>query len=187
MIPRTIGKEELLVRGILSPLFFSSRKLKSLAFLPPPNKTDVSLLRHAFTNDDFCKSHSLSLKITNQTYCGLATFLAQHIEEVNKNGGCHLTITLKSTPLDTSYAIISNGDVFKSDPGLPMHADLVYSQPPVKGQVSTNHRMVADLILKISNYFPDPEGNAESTVWKGKKLSWEPTENNLGPKIQIRV
>ena len=60
VISLTIEPNEVLVRGILHPFFYSQnkKKLRETAFLPPPNANTVSFNRLRYTNADFCKSHA---------------------------------------------------------------------------------------------------------------------------------
>ncbi|TXH31505.1 MAG: hypothetical protein E6Q96_00070 [Cyclobacteriaceae bacterium] len=185
IIPRTIDDDELLVRGIVSPLFVKKKKLTHNAFLPPPGKTEVSLLRHSYTSDDFCKQHAQSLNIKNQTYTGLATFLNQHIAIITDKNNFSVKAKILASPLNKRFELIKSKLLHKMHPGLPMHADLVYSEPLQKGVVATEHRLFADEILRVSNYFPDPEPSVITKYWRGKSLCWEPnSEGSCEAKVQ---
>jgi hypothetical protein len=172
-IPFVVSNEETLVRGIVHPLFYSPNKkvLKREAFLPPPDKREVSLLRRLYTNDNFCKNHSASLSIANNEYCGLATFRACHINQINEETDPEARTEIKATPLNKDNKPISRPPVFVNDPGLPMHADLLYQVPFVKGEVYTSYRAYASKLVKLANYFNDPSPGTQN--WKGEKLSWK--------------
>src|SRR4051812_40173028 len=62
-IPSIISENEIIIRGIYRPLFFSGNKLTDKSFLPPPSKMDVSVLRHDYTTSDFCKQHVSQIEI----------------------------------------------------------------------------------------------------------------------------
>jgi len=173
-IPFTIDTKELLIRGIVHPMFYSNSDMtiKREAFLPPPNQKDVSLLRHSYTNDNFCKKRISKLKLGNNVYCGMATFHMFHINEIKNIIPINerIDVEVNGTPLDANDKYIDSPPVYTNMPGTPMHADLVYEFPIVKGQPQTKHRKYASLLAKISNYFNDP--TPESSVWLGEKLKW---------------
>jgi hypothetical protein len=174
-IPFEIQENELLVRGIVHPYFYSNKKskLKPEAYLPASNKNDVSLLRHFYTNDDFCKKHSSSLRIGEHEYCGMSTFLKYHVQETINNIPIseRISVEVVGSPMDDNQRYINNPPVFTNDPGLPMHADLIYEIPVFKGVPSTLHRKFASELVKQSNYFNDP--NVNSPTWLGEKLAWK--------------
>lgn len=86
-IPPQIGNDETLVRGIVHPLMFSKsrQKLKANAFLPPPGRSDVSVLRAKFTTPDFCKKHFKTLVVGNHQYCGMAILEVSAIHQINES------------------------------------------------------------------------------------------------------
>lgn len=120
-IPENIDGCEILVRGILHPFFYSEskKKLKEQAFMPPPNKCDVSVLRLCYTILDFCKAHSKALKIGDDSvYVGLAFVQAQQVKKAGE--GCDDLVSVVYTPL--------------IEKDLPMHADIFYNFVPAQGQ-----------------------------------------------------
>lgn len=175
-----VDSEELLVRGILHPMFCSNskNKLKREAFLPPPERRDVSLLRFLYTDDDFCKQHSKSLTIPNNIYKGLATFKTVHVYNAVTAAKAEIEAHVKGTPIDINDNYIVSKPVYVGDPGLPMHADLLYSQALIKGEPNTNHRLIANELLKVALYYPDP--SPETIPWTGEKLNWNPTVGRTG-------
>jgi len=177
-IPLNVNDEELIVRGILHPLFIDSKsKFKREAFLPPFNRNDVSLLRRKYTNDSFCKDHCASLRISGNKYLGMATFIACHVDEINKSSDISVKPKLVATPLNEEKEIIAITPVYKTTRGLPMHADLLYPSPLIKGQPNTQYRKFANEMIKIANYFPDPKPDEKG--WEGSPLNWEKKENHL--------
>ena len=164
-----------MVRGIVHPYFYSNSKatLKPEAYLPASNKNDVSLLRHLYTTDDFCKKHSKSLKIGENVYCGMSTFLNNHVQEIINRTPSNerIIVTVEGSPMDIDKRYIKTPPVFTNDTGLPMHADLIYEKPVIKGVPSTFHRKFASELAKQSNYFKDP--NVESPTWLGERLTWK--------------
>lgn len=169
-IPFDISDNELIVRGVVHPMFYSGNKLKEGAFLPPRDKTDVSVLRKDYTNDDFCKQHAKGLKIGDSTYCGMATILAKHINDVVIDTGNLINVIIKGTPIDSNSQYVDTPPVFVNSKGLPMHADIIYEEPLIKGEPNTKHRKVAKKLASIANYFSD--NNPESDNWSGIPLRW---------------
>jgi hypothetical protein len=81
---------------------------------------------------------------------------------------------IKATPLDKDNKQIVGPPVFMNDPGLPMHADLLYQVPFVKGEVYTAYRAYASKLVKLANYYNDPSPKTQN--WNGEKLSWKERE-----------
>lgn len=150
----------------------SDNAIKREAFLPPANSSDVSLLRRSYTNDNFCKKRLSKLKLGDNIYCGIATFFKFHVEEIKNTIvlADRVEVNVMGTLLDENDSYITNPPVFKKTPGTPMHADLVYETPIVKGQPNTKHRKFASNLAKKANYFSDP--NPKSSKWEGEKLKW---------------
>jgi hypothetical protein len=153
-----IEDNELFVREIFHPMFYSEskKKLKPEAFLPPSEKCEVSLLRRNYCSDDFCKNHSASLIINGSVYFGLATFNAANIKNINLTPTFENIAKIIASPLDENKNQRTTPPVFKNDQGLPMHADLLFSNPLRKGEVQTLYRRYANEIIKVANYFEDP-------------------------------
>ncbi|WP_236974826.1 hypothetical protein [Membranihabitans maritimus] len=175
-VPRNISEEENLLRGIVHPMFYSNSKgtVKREAFLPPPERRDVSLLRRKYAIDDsFCKRHCKSLKIGTNKYVGIAVFLASHITKINNDEDSTIPIIVKATPLSTTGELIPKDEkVYITTPGLPMHADLLYKIAlPTKGEPAIEHRVTATKISKKVNFHLD-EGPSSDT-WEGNELVWE--------------
>jgi hypothetical protein len=173
-IPFNVLDKELLIRGIVHPMYYSNsnQAIKREAFLPPSNSCDVSLLRRLYTNDDFCKERFAKLKLGDSIYCGIATFFMFHVEEIKNTivVAERVEVTVKGTPLDDKGNYITTPPVYKKNPGTPMHADLVYESPILKGQPNTKHRKFASKLAKKANYFSDPY--PMSSRWQGEKLKW---------------
>jgi len=161
-------------------MFYSTRKqaLRPEALLPPSNRRDVSLLRRKYTTDLFCKKHSASLKIADSNYCGLAIFKAIHVKEVNNIAGLNCRVELVGSPMDENNHYRNSSLVFSNDPGLPMHSDLLYDTPMIKGEVASKFRKYASELVKRLNYFPDPAPARLS--WEGPKLKWTNKGNSGG-------
>ena len=177
-IPLNIQAEELLIRGIVHPMFYSNSKgkLKREAFIPPPQKQDVSILRRLYAPDDsFCKNHCKSIAIGDSTYCGMATFLSQHVDEVNIGVPYEIAVSVKATPIDENENYVGDGlEVFLDSLGLPMHADLLYNVPtPPQGQPATLHRVLANKLVKLAVFYLDE--SPQSDYWDGEELTWKPT------------
>lgn len=156
-IPTEVSEDEILVRGIVKSLFYSGKKLTDKSFLPPPNRNDVSVLRHSYTNSDFCKNHAAGLKIGSNVYTGLAVLLAKSVHEVNSgifilSNGERLSISIKATP----------------QPNLRMHADILYSHVLDDDEPKTLMRKIAKELIKKSHYLNDPNPNMPG--WHGKEI-----------------
>jgi hypothetical protein len=176
LIPASVAPVETLVRGILRPLFYSSHKLKPLAFMPPPGRADVSMLRLAYTNANFCKQHASTLRIPNNDYTGLASLQAYTVSEANELAAdTGLTVQIAATPikLDNTVADFSEG-VTTEDDGLPMHADILYSQSVERGVANPAIQLVARHLLSKANYYSDPDITA--STWTGPDLLSGPYE-----------
>lgn len=169
-IPLVISENEILVRGIVSPFFVSSkRRLKREAFLPRNSTSGVSLLRLYYTTEDFCKNHSANLVFPNNEYRGLGTINIKMVRKLNKNSDLSETAYVKATPLDISLSYEKNKPVFKKDRGLPMHADLFYEgQEFQTGTVQTKYRQYSNELAKLASYFEDP--SPKSPGWRGESL-----------------
>ena len=163
-----ISEDEVMVRAIVHPFFYSNSKgvVKREAFLHPPGKNDVSLLRKKYATDDFCKKHGKSLQIRENTYCGLVVFRTACIKVINQLQG--LQAETKATPMDENHEYIRGRAVFVNEKGLPMHADLLYQQRIEKGEIQTKFRLYANELLKFSRYFHD--SHPESDFWMEKEL-----------------
>lgn len=177
IIPENFNENELIIRGIFSPIFYSTRtrKLKEGAFMPPPSKRDVSVLRKNYADDNFCKNHCIKVKIPKNNYCGLASFLARHIDELAKEYQLEDLVFLKFTPLDENYNLIETRPILITTAGVPMHADIYYNGEFVNGKPQTQFRQFAKkLANEISNYFDDPFPDAQN--WNGPILTWQRKE-----------
>lgn len=171
--PNEIAENEVIVRGILTPLFASSKgKLSRNAFLPPrsisPNyRYDVSVLRHNYCNADFCKTHiKQRVIIPNNTYIGLAIFCARVVKDVNEEANNMLKtqetyVSLKATPITKEDG--------KFDYDLPMHADIIYSLSYIKDEpLPQVLKLVSELILKKAKMCVDTK--PEKDGWFGEDL-----------------
>lgn len=160
-----IEDHEIIVRGILHPIFVTKGKLKENAFLPPPRleRKDVSTLRHNLTDTNFCKQHSKSLVIEGSTYKGFGVLISKSIAEVNHENQCTLkngeqvTVSIKATP-----------DIEK---GLPMHADILYSHSLKEDEPNTIMRKMAKQIVKKAQFLVDP--NPQSSTWEGTEITYK--------------
>ena len=142
------------------------------ALLPPHGHSDVSLLRLRYTNLDFCKRHAKSINIPDAKYWGLGAILSKHIDLLNKKKEeIGITAKLVATPLNESFNIINNIEVYTDTPGLPMHADLVYDEPMVKGEPATSHRQYARELLKVAKFKEDIMPDTDK--WQEKEFSFD--------------
>jgi len=179
IIPDEISENELIVRGIFTPLYYSKtrKELKEGAFLPPPKKgdRDVSVLRAEYASDDFCKTHCFRIKINGQSFCGFATFLGKHIDELAIKHGLSQSIRLRFSPLQEDMrSLITERPVTTLHSGLPMHADIYYDNDFEPGKPQTKYRKFAkELAIKLAYYINDDY--PESSQWLNEKLRWMAT------------
>jgi len=168
-----ISDDEILVRGLVHPLFAKNNKMDRNALLPPAEKCDVSVLRLNYTNLSFCKKHTKALKIGANNYWGLGAFKNIHISTINISNEVELKAILICSPIDESSKYIEDISQVTTDTlGLPMHADLRYSEPvPQKGNPATKHRKYAQALLKLSTFQKDEEPDSEN--WNMGKLYFE--------------
>lgn len=171
-IPRSIAPAEALVRGIVHPLFYSRSKnrFKPEALLPPPGRTDVSVLRLSYTQAAFCKHHCRGLHIAGSIYVGLAVLLASAVADAAQQPNAD-PVRVEASPLDAdNRPVPANVAPGTADPGLPMHADLMYSTPPVKGQPNSALLLAARYLIHPARtaFYPDPRPDADG--WHGPAL-----------------
>jgi len=159
-IPLSIASQELLVRGIFHPLFYSRSggNLKPQAFLPPPGKRDVSVLRLQYTDSNFCKKHMSSLRMgTEQHYAGLAVVESSAIDNANT------TVDKNASSDEWNVGVVASPLT-----GLDMHADILYNKPVEKGKIAVALQQIVRRIILKANVFLDPDGEAEE--WTGGAL-----------------
>jgi hypothetical protein len=156
-IPKIIDDNEIILRGIFSPMFYSKSKkqLKENAFLPPPNSKEVSTLRKNYTTNDFCKNYTLAkIKINGSDYVGFASFFAKIVEETNQeHNPQNEPVYLKYSPL----------------PDLEMHADILYPHIFKKGEaIPQIYKKIAKILctkVKVyEDHFPEKEN------WQGEDM-----------------
>ena len=164
-ISLTIAPDEILVRGIVAPIWASSSKkeLKANAFLPPPPKGEaesicVSLNRLRYCSADFCKSHAKNLQIRGSEYVGLAIFNQKTIEELNAEVELLNFAFIVASPINDKNEYIDTAlvQVYAENSGAPMHADLTYALPFSKNQAfspAIDHLQYAKRLIKKVKYF----------------------------------
>lgn len=165
LVLREVDDSEVCIRCICSPLHVKAKTgtLKREAFLPPPNKREVSLLRLRYTDLNFAKSHAKSLKLTDQTYWGLASIVKSDIKSVQIEDDA-FSVDILGTPIskDKKYIPV-NISVYSDDEGLPMHADLIYSEFADANEVKTQMRKFANILVKIAKHRKDD--NVDQSDW----------------------
>jgi hypothetical protein len=131
----------------------------------------VSLLRYRYTNENFCKNHFAKLKLGESKYCGVATFHKFQTGNIylEIEDSIRILVEVKGTPIDSNNNYVEKPPVYTNSLGLPMHSDMLYETPFIKGEPNTKHRIFADKLAKIVNYFPD--NDIESSVWEGERFS----------------
>lgn len=170
-IPHSIAPAETLIRGILHPYFYSEskRRLKPEAFLPGPSKRDVSVLRLAYTDAHSCKQHCMGLRMgTDGHYVGMAALVANTIEQASALPQVSGVVTVEATPLDADLQPIVAEVISTEDAGLPMHADILYREPMLKGVPNPAAQQAARYLLSRASYYADPQPTTEG--WTGSAL-----------------
>lgn len=173
-IPFAISHNELLIRGIQHPMFYSNsnNEVKREAFLPPPQRRDVSILRREYAStDSSCKLHCKAVRLPNNSYCGMATFLSNHIDEINSLSDIKTSVEVKGSPINEEGEYINSTPVYTDTPGLPLHADIIYDAPTIRGEPNAEHRIYANKLAKKVRYFHDPTPSKEN--WSGEKLKYD--------------
>jgi hypothetical protein len=161
-IPRNIDDSEIIVRGVVSPMFISEKrkKVKHQAFLAGYGSNEVSVLRRQFTTDTFCKVHCMKINMGGENkYKGVVTFLSKHVEESLLAAETGDDIKLSASP------IIAR-------PMLPMHADILFPSKTIKGEANSDYRAFATKLAATSQLYLDPSPNITGP-WTGEPLTWE--------------
>lgn len=151
LVPKSIALDEPCVRCVMHPYGFKKNKIQKEALMPPPQKTDVSLLRLRYTTKEFCVLHGRSMQ--NGTFRCLATLTMQDVtdeNELSKNESKEVPPIVSDIvygPMHQGKYVLDR-DVYVNDPvvDLPMHADLRYNIPyphPNGGEVATRMRKYA--------------------------------------------
>ncbi|NDP20720.1 MAG: hypothetical protein GZ091_06540 [Paludibacter sp.] len=135
------------------------------ALLPPAEKCDVSILRLNYTDLNFCKRHTKALRIGACEYWGLGAFKNCHTSILNAIN-LEINAIVICSPIDEKNNYIEDISQVTTDTlGLPMHADLRYSEPiPSRGTPATKHRKYAQELLKLSGFIKDKESESDSWV-----------------------
>lgn len=149
-VPKAIDNDEPCVRCIMHPFGYKKGRIQKEALLPPPQKTDVSMLRLRYTTTKFCINHGRSLQSDVSTFRCLATLTLQDVKEANLSSSeddTLITSNIVYGPMHKGEYVL-NKDVYINDPDvdLPMHADLRYNIPyphPKGGEVATRMRKYA--------------------------------------------
>lgn len=155
--------------------------------MPPPDRpgkpvrSDVSVLRLFYTDAHFCKRHARSLGIPYQTYKGLAAIyasavsMATRLVQTSDSRTGSFWVKVRASPLDDQQPpqeIAVTLPVTTTDAGLPMHADILYSEPMEKGKPSLAMQKVALHLARGAAYLIDPDVGSDH--WNGGDL--KPTE-----------
>jgi hypothetical protein len=175
-IDLNIAPNEVLVRGIIAPIWASNSKkeLKANAFLPPPPRNEkesscVSLNRLRYCSANFCKNHTKKLQIKGNEYVGLAILNQQIIQELNEELEKLNFAFIVASPIDNQNEYINTTltIVYAEDAGAPMHADLTYSMPYSKNQLHSpaiDHLQYAKKLIKKVKYFTDSDVTSEQWI-----------------------
>ncbi len=175
IIPHAFASDELIIRAIFAPLFFSisKQKLNSKSFLPPIRNNDpeqlslVSVFRRDYSTDDKCKDIAVQIKMHNQLYVGFLSFLPKHIQETNDTQGMLTKAEMVYSPIDKSNNYrrpVAGNTFYVTDAGLPMHAEIKFANPIEPDNPNTGHRLYAETLLEIVKQsmhvdkFPDQKG-----------------------------
>lgn len=175
VIPHDFDSNEIILRAVFRPLFFSlsKNKLKAQVFLPPSRQNDpeqrsrVSVFRKKYSNDSACKKHAMNIYMKDQSYAGFLSFLVDHLSIVNADATIAVKAKMIYTPIDENnkYRFVKGNIFYVSDPGAPMHAEIQYSKPVEVDNPNTDHRMFADALLELVEQSMHVDKHLGSTEW----------------------
>ena len=146
-IPKQIKTEELIVRIIVHPYHFnkSGKNLSASALKSPPDKDEVSVIRHTYRDADFGKLKAKQLEDENKKFRGFLVWFAGEIR-------------------DYGSEIIDTRNIYCG------HADIKHGIIPKRGKPlppEFNERL-NNLIKKAGRYYF--ESNPENPKWTGSQL-----------------
>lgn len=144
-IPVSIEDAETVARAIFHPYHIKKGNLKPAAFRPPPERTDVSVMRHNHMGDSRCKLKAKEMANDNKKFKGFAIIGAINVRE------CEADV------VDSRDQFIGHADILHSIPAPPKHNPLPSSY--------------IDILKKLAdkaNFIDDPDPTSDE--WKGEKL-----------------
>jgi hypothetical protein len=148
-LPVEITDEEQIVRAIFFPhhIDISKNRLKPAAFRSPPDKDEVSVIRHTYMGSDFCKAKAkeIAQRSPMVTYVGLAALRARDIRATGS------TID-DSREVYYGHAHISHGVVLPRDEPLNSALNMVVIER-------------CRALVAITHYYADP--NPAADLWLG--------------------
>ena len=132
VIPKEIAKDEPCVRLLFHPLMVSNSdsKLRREAMLPRPNGREVSLFRLNYTTIENCVAMGLSMNYGGNEFWGFGIVTVEDVEETNQacdGAEAHIVYA----PMHKGKYVSTDMDLCVDDENveLPMHADMVYTEP----------------------------------------------------------
>ncbi|TKC13153.1 hypothetical protein FA048_05940 [Pedobacter polaris] len=181
IIPYDIDPNELILRVLFKPLFFSAskNKIKYNSFLPPHSidieqRSRVSVFRKDYSSDSNCKNSAVTIKMNNQEYVGFLSFLGIHLAKVNELPGISVKARLIYTPIDnkSNYRPLI-GKFYKFDEGLPMHAEISYDKPLELDNPNINHRKYAEAMVKEVGHSVHLDRFPNDINWNDEPISFK--------------
>ena len=132
VIPKEIAIYEPCVRLLFHPFMVSNSdyKLKREAMLPRPNGREVSLFRLNYTTIENCEAMGHSMNYGENEFWGYAIVTVKDVEETNQTcDGAEAHIVY--APMHKGEYVPTDIDLCVDDENvdLPMHADMVYTEP----------------------------------------------------------
>jgi hypothetical protein len=155
-IPEDISDQEVIVRGVCSPYHIKDDKIKAALYDPTPDTDEISVMRHNHMSSDACKTKAKELEnpVQKKIYKGLAVLSVAQIRSTH----CDIK--------DSRNVYFGHADIkvgFIVPRGEPLPAEQM--------QLLRDRKK---MLVKLTNYFPDPEPPA--IKWTGEELV---------PKIEI--
>ncbi len=189
-IPREIDSGEYLSRIILHSFHFSHKKnkIKPEAFLPSPSEGDeISVIRYNYSDISIIKQRGLQIAHTRNTiknpctFIGVAFLTAEsviHAPIGNESSETLFTATPISSPLDSLNNLRTESPIFKSDEGLPSHADIKYNVNIIEHRPLSQKfklHVLKPLVRAVNgNFFKDNIITSED--WYGDEINLDATK-----------
>jgi hypothetical protein len=149
--PREIAEDEAIVRGILSPFHIKKGKLQPVAYNPPYDTDEVSVMRLAWIGADKCKYHAKKLEVPGQKiYQGLAVLSARQIQ------------VLGASVVDSREEFEGHADI--------RHGIIPSKNDPLPPELLLVLRERVKMLANLANFFSDPD--PAGPTWTGPPLRY---------------
>jgi hypothetical protein len=154
-IPFKIDSEEKLVRIIFNPLHYSvsKKRFNREAFLPPPGRDDVSMIRLNYSSPNRCKEIADTIKLKDNKHIGYSiSDMSKFLNKVLSKPDPFNKVTIRATPLPKHLEIDFFGYFFTLIYNVPEHADMIYPYKPEKNKSNPELRLFVEDIISIFTF-----------------------------------